>query len=228
MVGLRYTKPLASYSCARDRGILRATVIKAKSQQDKSDLPVIATMITQYGIGKPVHCNDYAKNTILYSRDTDHVNQLSNDTIDQRITFFKSSLNMLKHQLNCSEFKHIEFVMFPLGIGRSGFIDDIWLTHYLSALFTFSNDLNGRTVCLVVREELFSILEDICKRNNNLDSLFIQVKQLEILQDFTNSSKADALTEFLQLSNYDIDSTSIDTTPIETLYNPTVHRYKPY
>ena len=47
VAGLRYTKPSASYSCVRDRGIAGTTVINTPSHQEEPDHPVIATMIPQ-------------------------------------------------------------------------------------------------------------------------------------------------------------------------------------
>ena len=217
IAGLRYTKPGCSYSCTRDRGVPGTTIINTPPQQQQADHPTIATIISQYGIGKPIETNDYAKRCVNYSRDEHHVRNLRNDTLDQRVLYFNSALNKLKQQLNFSEFNHIEYVMFPLGIARSGFIDEIWLTYYLPALISFSNELNGKTVCFVANEQIFSSLDNLFNRDDKLALLFMPLKQLEILHNFTDSSKT--LSEILELYTYDIDNCTTN-----FLYNPPLHK----
>ena len=205
----RYTKPGCSYSCVRDRGVVGSAFLNKPPHEEYSNLPLIATLITQYGIGKSIEANEYAKKAVQYSLDIHHVNNLRNDTEERRLSNFTKSLNQLKYLLSSGECDYIQYVIFPLGIGRSGRIDEIWLAYYLPGILAFSKEIQGKTVCFAVNEEVFVNLDHKYK-NSTVANLLASLKELEILKDVNNP---------VEISK---DVCGADRDPLDFLYSPSL------
>ena len=189
VAGIRYTKPGVSYACQRDRGTTGTVILNDPPSEEHTDDPVVATLITQYGIGDSIETNLYARNSVQYSLDLHHVNNLREDTEDKRLTDFCSSMKELKEKLSKCEFDHIEYVLLPLGIGRRGKIDKMWLAYYLPCIFTFSHELEGKTVCFVANENVFSSLDVKFKGNVVMSNLLKPLKELQVMNNFFNCTE---------------------------------------
>ena len=210
VAGRRYTKPGCSYSCVKDRGVVGSAILNLPPNEEYSNLPLIATLITQYGIGKSIETNEYAKKSVQYSLDIEHVNSLRNDTEEQRLCNFSISLAQLKELLNSSERDYIQYVIFPLGIGRSGNIDEVWLGYYLPSILAFSKEIQGKTVCFAVNEEVFVNLDHKYKETK-LGNLLAPLKELEILKDVNN---------YVEISK---DVCGANRSPLDFLYSPSLY-----
>lgn len=189
VAGMRYTKPGASYACQRDRSVTGTAILNTSTLDLYVDNPVVATLITQYGIGKSIENNPYARNSVQYSQDLHHVNGLREDTEERRLHHFHSALTNLKDKLNDQKFDHVQHVLFPLGIGRRGRIDAKWLAYYLPSIFAFNQELEGRTVYIVAGEKLFSSLEEKHKGDMVISNLLGPLRKLEIVNNFVKADE---------------------------------------
>ena len=90
-----------------------------------------------------------------------HVNKLKCDTRSFRLKHFKQCLSHLNQQLLSVSYNHITHVVIPCGIGRSGRIDETWLTEYLPLIGELTANLHhtGINFVLVCNGSYMSILE---------------------------------------------------------------------
>ena len=91
--------------------------------------------------------------------------------MNQRLSNFTSLLNELKTTLCSSEFNHIQRVIFTVGMGRRGRIDELWLAYYLPSILSVSREFKNKAVCIVVNKEVFSKLEVKYKGNAVMTNL---------------------------------------------------------
>ena len=145
--------------------------------------PTVATLITQYGVGKSVEENPYAKQIIERSGDFLYTSRLENDTLQNRIIYFDKCLLKLASYLKKDEFNHIKRVVIPAGIGRQGKMDNIWLTKYLPILGNFAGDIHqfGKVCIVLTSDEYLKFTESRVKNSQN-DNLINCVKQLSDLR----------------------------------------------
>ena len=114
--------------------------------------PTIATLITQFGIGRPVEDNNITKNIIKNLQNQDLVNRLSRDSCERRRHLFGRAIFRLGFLLSSPTRDHIKNIIIPAGIARRGQVDDIWLTEYLPPIHKLSIDmekLHKRVIILI-------------------------------------------------------------------------------
>ena len=136
VAGLRYTN---------DRGIaqpsqrgVEGTVVIDKPGNHLHNYPTIATLITQYGIGKPIELNDISGRVARYTKDKDHAKRLQLDTNLNRMKKFDDCLLHLRGEMTKVENSDIKLIVIPVGIGRGGVMDDEWVAYYLPMIHDFS------------------------------------------------------------------------------------------
>ena len=145
--------------------------------------PTVATLITQYGVGKPVEENPYAKQIIERSGDVLYTSRLENDSLQNRIIYFDKCLLKLASYLKNSEFNHIKRVIIPAGIGRQGKMDNIWLTEYLPILGNFAGDIQQMSKqCIVLTSDEYLKFTENRVKNTQNENLINCVKQLTNLR----------------------------------------------
>ena len=93
--------------------------------------PAIATLVCQYGIGKPFEDNLIAQYIVNRTYDLQHKRCLRDDTSQNRLTMFDNGMRKFSELIRSSEFNHIKLVVFPIGFGNRGMVDDHWIKFYL-------------------------------------------------------------------------------------------------
>ena len=141
---------LKSFSKFKHRDAEGSAKLKTAAVGDEG--PVVGTLITQYGIGRPLEENNISKKIVQYCPDTAVTSHLTLDTQEKRIVHFTLSAIRLAEQLSLSYYDRVKTVIFPVGIGRSGKVDNIWLIKYLPAIYSFANDMQncGKRVILLI------------------------------------------------------------------------------
>ena len=183
VAGLRYSCPeLQYFSRLEDR--CREGSVHINSPPLYTDGPVIATVISQYGIGRPIEENVIGKKLLKRCHDYSVVAHLEEDTIENRIKYFNKCLFQLSLQMVKSpEYEHVKKFILPVGIGRRG-VDDIWLTRYMPIISIFANDVGayGKEVVLVVNKSYLRYLEKkYDQENNTAGESFGDLKGLNVL-----------------------------------------------
>lgn len=188
VAGLRYNRAGTSYAAFRHRGIEGTAVLRVPEGEntldaEEPDLPVIATLLTQYGIGASVEENEFAKTSIMYSKDEDHAERLRNDTREMRYNHFYASLKSLKSQLMKVSREDVKYILFAAGIGLSGRVNCDWLNHYLPAIVSFGEEMkrHGKVTCIAITEIVLSHLEERCADDVKLKDASSKLKRLEIM-----------------------------------------------
>jgi len=122
--------------------------------REEINTPKIATLITQYGIGLPFYQNNVAQTTFRCTLDQDHARRLRNDTTDYRIRIFDDCLIKLLCEIRREEHSNIKVIFFPIGIGRGGRADAVWMKYYLPLLKSFAESISVENVvtCLLLSE----------------------------------------------------------------------------
>lgn len=191
LAGFRYSRTGASYACPRDRGIEGSAIVKRPENitswecNDEVDLPTIATLLTQYGIGAPIEENEYAQKSVAYSKDEDHADRLARDSKQMRFNHFFSSVKKLKEELSKSSYDYVKYVIFPAGIGQSGRVNTTWLNQYLPVLATFSDEMSkiGKICCVAIMKKNLSLLEERCVEDLYMKNLLAKFKSFEVLDE---------------------------------------------
>lgn len=190
VAGLRYTKPGVSYACERDRGVAGTAILSRGEDEKDMEKPVICTLVSQYGIGDSIERNVYAQASVQYSSDVHHVNNLRKDTEDGRLDNFSAALRDMKDALSRSEYDFVKYVLLPAGIGRRGQIDKLWLSYYLPCISSMSGALKGKTVCIVIHQDVFSTLGSRYEGDEVMSNLVKSLTSMEVLRDFEDMVEA--------------------------------------
>ena len=159
VAGLRYSCPDQQYF-ARYEDRDREGNVHINTPPIYTAGPVIATMITQYGIGRAIEENPIGQKMLRKCTDATITDMLEGDTVENRINNFNKCLYKLSTRLARPEYVHVKKVILPAGIGRSG-VDDIWLNRYLPILSAFADDLfsRGMEVILVINRTYLNYLD---------------------------------------------------------------------
>jgi len=149
---LRYIDDEIGSAESASRG--REGSLEIRSLHEDNNTPKIATIITQYGIGLPFYENKVAQNSFRSTSDEDHAKRLRNDTTDLRIRIFDDCLIKLLCEIRKQEHSNIKVIFFPIGIGRGGRADGIWMKYYLPLLKSFAESISLQKVltCLLMSE----------------------------------------------------------------------------
>ena len=172
----KYMKMYAQYE---DFGQEGECVIKSPPHYKEG--PTIATLITQFGIGRPIEDNNIAKKIVNKHRNKDLVQRLSKDSCEQRGHLFSQAMFRLGFFMSLSSRDHIKNIIIPSGIARSGEVDDIWLTKYLPVIHKFSIDMEniGKRVIILLSQTVRQMLEDQFKNRVDIkDEVMFQYKTL--------------------------------------------------
>ena len=211
VAGLRQPCPHLKYCCSPSYRDGEGNVV-IKSPPLYRDGPVVATLITQYGIGQPFEENKIAKDSVERSPYISVRTRLKEDTEKNRITYFNRAVYNLKLHLEHDDFNVIKKVIFPIGIARSGNADSVWLTQYLPIIHAFSHDVSklNKDVVILVNETYMNILsEEFDNRNDCVASSFHNLKKLDVIKacdfdkavdhnhTFENEDVPDTLREYI-------------------------------
>ena len=149
---------LKSISRVEDRGHMGDCIINGPPEDVQG--PTIATLMTQFGIGRPLETNNIAQKIVENSKNLNLVYRLKNDTSEGRQLSFSHSMFKLTFSLARINKDHIKNIVIPVGIGKSGSIDDVWLTKYLPVIHKFSNEMKefDKRVILISSEEVQNCL----------------------------------------------------------------------
>ena len=211
VAGLRQPCPHLKYCCTPEFRDIEGNVV-IKSPPLYRNGPVVATLITQYGIGSPLEDNKIAKDIIENAPDTAIRTRLKEDTEKNRVSYFNRAVYKLKVQLERDEFKDVKKVVFPIGIARGGNADNVWLTQYLPIINCFSNDMArlNKDVVLLVNETYMNILSRLfINRSDYVASCFHNLKNLDVINvcdfdksvdynlSFDNEDVPDSLREYI-------------------------------
>ena len=165
VAGFRYTDPdIRSISCERDRGEEGSCIINKPPMYEKG--PTVATLVSQYGIGKPLEENKIANKVLKTCHQESFTNRLRRDTLDQRVRNFNKCLFSLANKLKSTEYKYISKIILPIGIGR-GMVDERWLMEYFPILLQFIDDMSfeGKQCYFAVRKSYLLAVENNVNKN---------------------------------------------------------------
>ena len=212
VAGARYSCPILEYlACERDRSLEGSTYVHSPPFYRQG--PTIATLITQYGVGHSIEENTYAQKLLRTCPQESFTNRLRQDTTENRITYFNRSLFKLSVRMKSDEFDHVKTVVIPVGIGRRGKADEVWLTRYLPIISIFAEDIDksGKECGLICNESYLKFLERKSQEwdiNSNVKKCFMKIKDLPImplndlcLNDGINENLLESVCE-TQCENY--------------------------
>ena len=91
--------------------------------------PKIATLFTQFGLGKPYEENGLAQKIVRNCGQESFVKRLRQDTSDNRLIHFNKALKSLSVSLKNNAYPDTNKAILPIGIGCSG-VGDKWLCRY--------------------------------------------------------------------------------------------------
>ena len=124
--------------------------------------PKIATLVTQFGLGKPYEENGLAQKIVRNCGQESFVRRLRQDTSDNRLIHFNKALKSLSVSLKNNAYPDTNKVILPIGIGCSG-VGDKWLCRYYEIIKKFARDLShtGIHCYIAVRNNTFTPLIDM-------------------------------------------------------------------
>ena len=182
VAGIRFTKQGSrSIAQVRDRNPEGTAIINLPPIYRSN--PTVASLICQFGMSSPVECNSIAQQMIKTSYDGDLKYRLRRDTTVDRIFYFEKCLRHLEKKLEKSKYSHIDYVMFPLGIGRAGRVDTVWLKRYLPLIFSFSRECVafGMRCVLVAKKNQLKQLENVAFKNSQAKIALQKLKLLNVI-----------------------------------------------
>lgn len=185
VAGLRYSDPdMSSYATLEDRS--PEGNVHINNPPVYSEGPSIATLITQYGIGREIEENNIAQRLVKQCPHVSITSRLSADTRRNRLFYFNKALFNLGVQMKRPEHSHIKKFIIPAGIARRGRVDELWLSKYLPLISNFAGDMykHGKEVVIVINEKYLSLLEkqyEDCKSISK--DYFQQLKDLPVLSE---------------------------------------------
>ena len=207
VAGLRRPCPVTKcYSVLEDRS--PEGCIYIKSLPIYTNGPTVATLITQYGMGKHIEANDFARKLVKNCSDLTITPRLANDTLENRVSFFNTAMYKLAVQMRESEYDSIKHIIIPVGIGRRGRVDGIWLTKYSAVISAFAKDMlhQGKEVVLVINESYLNVLKKRYENLDNVESVFFnKLNELPMMTEinplptlsFQDEDIPDSLFQFL-------------------------------
>lgn len=180
VAGLRKPDPILKlYSCLEGRDEEGDCIFKSPPHYKEG--PTIATLITQFGIGRPFEENNVSSKVIEKSQDQDLVERLKRDTRQRRLTLFNKAMFKLGFLLSSTSRDFIKNIIIPTGIGRSGSLDDVWIRDFLPVIHRFSLEMSrlDKRVVLLLKDTVRNFASRDFKNRTNVDpNLFRQFKTL--------------------------------------------------
>lgn len=99
-----------------------------------TNLPCIGNITAQFGYGLEIENNEKVQRLLNIAGDDHFIENVQVDTADNRIQYFKTCIETLKLQAILRENDTIMEYILPLGIGRRGIADEIWMRFYFSEI----------------------------------------------------------------------------------------------
>ena len=139
--------------------------------------PKIATLVTQFGLGKPYEENGLAQKIVRNCGQESFVKCLRQDTSDNRLIHFNKALKSLSVSLKNNAYPDTNKVILPIGIGCSG-VGDKWLCRYYEIIKKFAHDFSHTGIhCYISvrKQHLYAIDRFVGKRCNHKTQLQLKV-----------------------------------------------------
>ena len=143
--------------------------------------PKIASLVTQFGLGRPYEENRLAQKIVRNCRQESFTKNLRHDTSDNRLIHFNSALNSLSASLKTATYQDTNKVVLPIGIGCSG-VSEKWLCRYYEIIKKFAQDISHKGIqCYIAvrKHHLYAIDRYVSKRCSQKAQL--QLKELKSL-----------------------------------------------
>ena len=155
-----------------DRGVEGSIIIEGPADY-QINLPSIATLITQYGIGKPFEVNEVSAKVARFTKDTDHACRLQLDTTLNRVKKFEDCLLNLRSDMGKEKFKDIKVILIPVGIACGGVMNIDWVDYYLPLIHNFARSVEtiDKKVLLIINDSHKEKLEESRRAANVLDRI---------------------------------------------------------
>ena len=178
VAGIRYSndRGIAQRS---DRGVEGSTIIERPADH-QLNLPAVATLITQYGIGKAFEVNEVSARVARYTKDADHARRLQLDTTLNRVKKFEDCLLNLRSDMGKEEYKNIQVILIPVGIACGGVMTIEWIDYYLPLIDNFSRSVEviGKKVLLIINNSHKEKLEESRRAVNVLDRIPVYTENI--------------------------------------------------
>ena len=143
--------------------------------------PKIASLVTQFGLGRPYEENRLAQKIVRNCRQESFAKHLRQDTSDNRLIHFNSALNSLSASLKTATYQDTNKVVLPIGISCSG-VSEKWLCRYYEIIKKFAQDISHKGIhCYIAvrKQHLYAIDRYVSKRCSQKAQL--QLKELKSL-----------------------------------------------
>ena len=158
IVRYRYSDPNVSYLAdVNSRSDLGSVQLSTPPHYISG--PIIANCFVQYGFRRPYDENVKLRSVINNFQEESLRENIKSDTSTQRVQNFKTVMSEISEKL--VELQNISSVLIPIGIGRRGKVDEMWITHYLPIIADFSKKVKAlsKDVVLVVNQSYLRYLE---------------------------------------------------------------------
>ena len=169
-----------------------------------SEGPTVITLVSQFGIGRPINENKIAKKMSEKCPDSEIRKKLKADTEVNRISYFKDCIQNAKSKLE--KMNDVKKIVIPVGISRSGNADPCWLCEYLPSIHELANEMNKlKKEVIIAASETYmnSLAEEYEKKKPVLKSAFDEFKSLQVLKE--EDFDLDATVEYQVLNIADED-----------------------
>ena len=143
--------------------------------------PKIASLVTQFGLGRPYEENRLAQKIVRNCGQESFVKRLRQDTSENRLIHFNKALKSLSVSLKTNTYQDTNKVILPIGIGCSG-VSEKWLCRYYEIIKKFAQDLSHSGIhCYIAvrKQHLYAIDIYVSKRCSQKSQL--QLKELKSL-----------------------------------------------
>ena len=143
--------------------------------------PKIASLVTQFGLGRPYEENRLAQKIVRNCGQESFVKRLRHDTSENRLIHFNKALKSLSASLKTNTRQDTNKVVLPIGIGCSG-VSEKWLCRYYEIIKKFAQDMSysGIHCYIAVRKQhLYAIDRYVSKKCSQKAQL--QLKELKSL-----------------------------------------------
>ena len=138
VAGLRTPDPYRkAYAIQEHRGVEGRALIK--TPETGAEGPTVATLLTQFGIGRAIEDNNISQKIVLYCQEKEISSRLNQDTKERRIIYFKKGICQLSKLPQDARYNKVRHIIVPVGIGMSGVVNDLWLKKYLPIIYAFSH-----------------------------------------------------------------------------------------
>ena len=143
--------------------------------------PKIASLVTQFGLGRPYEENRLAQKIVRNYGQESFVKRLRHDTSENRLIHFNKALKSLSASLKTNTYQDTYKVVLPIGIGCSG-VSEKLLCRYYEIIKKFAQDMSYYGIhcyTAVRKQHLYAINRYVSKKCSQKAQL--QLKELKSL-----------------------------------------------